>query len=352
MAPLLRKNVFHPPRRIQPYDSVVIQMPLFSIIVPVYNVKPYLMDSLSSIASQTLRDFEVLVVDDGSNDGSGEIANGFCAQDPRFRYIRKANGGASDARNVGLAHSAGTYVYYMDADDQIVPTLLERCLKEFEATPVDLVVFDAESFPRSSPDFPRFSDYYIRPEMPSPASSVDFIGESIRQNRYFVSACCYVAKRETIGDLRFFKGMLYEDNPYMAAILTNKIISVGIIRERLFLRRLRPNSVMTSVKTLRNYESLYRLVEEMLNLPFYALIGEERTIVKMALLKGALLQLFETSGDIKPTITLRMRNIGALIKTARAISPKILSIKHILLAVFPELRRLKKRMTKDTAATI
>ena len=100
-------------------------MPRFSIIVPVYNVAKYLRGCLASIQSQTLTDFECLLVDDGSTDASAAIIDEIATADPRFKAFHKQNGGVSSARNMGLDHAQGEYICFVDADDTIASTYLE-----------------------------------------------------------------------------------------------------------------------------------------------------------------------------------------------------------------------------------
>ncbi len=91
--------------------------PFFSIIIPVYNVAPYLRECLDSVLSQTFTDWEALCVDDGSTDGSGTILDEYAAKDKRFRVIHQKNAGVSAARNVGLANAEGEWFLYLDGDD-------------------------------------------------------------------------------------------------------------------------------------------------------------------------------------------------------------------------------------------
>ena len=99
--------------------------PTISIIVPVYNAENYLHDCLNSIRSQTFTDFEVLLIDDGSDDHSLSILQDFHAMDTRFLVLHQVNRGASSARNVGLENAVGEFVCFVDADDKIAPTYLE-----------------------------------------------------------------------------------------------------------------------------------------------------------------------------------------------------------------------------------
>lgn len=101
-----------------------------SVIIPVYNVERYLQKCLESIALQSFGDFEAIVVDDGSTDGSGAIADEFSLKDNRFKVIHKENGGLASARNVGLDAATGKYIAFLDGDDWAHPQLYEFLLSE------------------------------------------------------------------------------------------------------------------------------------------------------------------------------------------------------------------------------
>lgn len=103
-----------------------MESPLLSIIVPVYNVAPYLEECLDSVLAQTFLDYEVLLVDDGSTDESGEICDRYATTDPRFRVIHKTNGGVSSARNAALDICRGKYLTMLDPDDTVAPDTYEN----------------------------------------------------------------------------------------------------------------------------------------------------------------------------------------------------------------------------------
>lgn len=104
-------------------------MPTVSVIVPVYNVEKYLCCCLDSILAQTFTDIEVLLVDDGSTDGSGAICDEYAQKDRRVRVFHKANGGVSTARNLGLDEATGKWIMFVDSDDKVAPTICERLLE-------------------------------------------------------------------------------------------------------------------------------------------------------------------------------------------------------------------------------
>ena len=100
-------------------------MPEISLIVPLYNAVRHLRPCLDSVKAQTFKDFEVLLINDGSTDETAEIAGEYCRQDPRFRLITQENGGVSSARNRGLKEAASPFVAFLDQDDMFHPQALE-----------------------------------------------------------------------------------------------------------------------------------------------------------------------------------------------------------------------------------
>lgn len=115
--------------------------PKFSVIIPVYNVSRFLEKCIQSVQGQTCQDFEVILVDDGSMDDSGEICDRYAETDHRIKVIHKENGGLSDARNAGIQEAKGEYYYFLDSDDYIADDLLEKALQKLEEKNADMVVF-------------------------------------------------------------------------------------------------------------------------------------------------------------------------------------------------------------------
>jgi glycosyltransferase involved in cell wall biosynthesis len=120
--------------------------PLVSVIVPAYNAAPYIRKSLDSIRLQTYRNLEIIVINDGSTDGTGNIIKQMAQNDDRIRYRAQENHGVSYTRNQGLAESRGKYIIWVDADDFIAPDLVESVVHQFEQTEADIVVFGYECF--------------------------------------------------------------------------------------------------------------------------------------------------------------------------------------------------------------
>ena len=119
---------------------------LISIIVPIYNVEKYLRQCLDSIQDQSYQNFECLLINDGSPDNSADICKEYVSKDPRFRYIEKENGGVSSARNLGLEHSKGEYITFIDSDDWVDSDYLEVLYKSLTDEKADVAVSTYKQF--------------------------------------------------------------------------------------------------------------------------------------------------------------------------------------------------------------
>lgn len=111
-----------------------------SIIIPVFNVEKYLTNCIDSVFSQTFKEWELILVDDGSTDNSGIICDEYASKDSRVKVIHKGNGGVSSARNAGINASDFNLIYFVDSDDFIDPPTLEEIINKYKATNADLVV--------------------------------------------------------------------------------------------------------------------------------------------------------------------------------------------------------------------
>ena len=114
---------------------------LISVIMPVYNVQAYLSQSIESVLHQDHRDLELILIDDGSTDGSGAICDAYAAKDSRVRVIHQKNGGAAAAKNAGLRIAAGTYLCFVDSDDYLEPNVYGYMLKTLKEQNADAVQF-------------------------------------------------------------------------------------------------------------------------------------------------------------------------------------------------------------------
>lgn len=112
--------------------------PAISLVMPVYNVEIFLNKALTSVENQTFKDFEMIIVDDGSSDKSYEIAEEFCSRNPNFKLIKQKNSGPAAARNTGVTHCKGEYIAFMDSDDYLEKNFLEELYNLAKKTGADI----------------------------------------------------------------------------------------------------------------------------------------------------------------------------------------------------------------------
>lgn len=113
-------------------------MSKISIVIPSYNSAKYLKHNIKNILNQTYKNIEVILVNDGSTDNTDEVIKSFM-KDDRFKYYKKTNGGVAVARNYGLSKATGDYILFMDSDDNVEKTMLEKMYNKLKETNADLV---------------------------------------------------------------------------------------------------------------------------------------------------------------------------------------------------------------------
>ena len=191
-----------------------------SVIVPVYNVENYLEKCLNSIVGQTFTgDFEVICVDDGSTDKSGEILDKYAKRYPNIKAIHQNNQGLSGARNTAIKHITGKYTMFVDSDDFLKKDAMAKLYEYAEERKADLVVFDHVLGEEGSEKVARHHFKNIAEKYNDIPFNIDTADTLIY--RYFppaVWAKFYLS--DIIKDLRFEYGMFYEDIPYWAFVYT------------------------------------------------------------------------------------------------------------------------------------
>jgi len=252
--------------------------PKISIIIPMYNVEKYLKRCLDSVRAQTFADFQAILVDDGSPDKSGEIAESYAEQDKRFVVIHKENGGLSDARNVGMSHASGEYIMYLDSDDFIHPQTMEIAYSLAQRDNSDIVSFTYDRLYRpqlmirhklgmtTDDVVPRgIKKHYDINKIKSRKITdvyeyaTDSAHNAFRKNRKWLVKHCQVWKnlyrRDLIADIPFIKGILFEDFPWWSRVmLRNPTVTVAPLPLYYYI----PNfgGIVLSAKQLRIMQSL------------------------------------------------------------------------------------------------
>lgn len=191
--------------------------PRISVIVPVHNVAAHVGACIASLRAQSMVDFEALVIDDGSTDGSGARAQQAIGDDARFRVIRQENRGLSGARNTGLAAARGTFIAFLDSDDRFAPGFLARMHDALVEDGGDWVACAvALCFPGGA--VAEHPAIHGAPGLqPGPARRVA-LDDCTEVARHFPSAWNKLYRRSLIGDLRFREGTWFEDHEFFWAL--------------------------------------------------------------------------------------------------------------------------------------
>jgi hypothetical protein len=201
-------------------------MTLVSVVVPVYGVRPYLPHCVESLLAQTHRDLEIILVDDGSVDGSGELCDSYAAADPRVRVVHRPNGGLSAARNSGLEVATGDHVMFVDGDDWIDPDTVESMLASADGVDVVVAGFHVDAHDGSEH---LVSSVQVLPPLlyvdgDQPATHVS--GELLRVIGY---AWNKLYRRDVLADARFEEGVSLVEDVLFNGPLLARVERLGFI---------------------------------------------------------------------------------------------------------------------------
>jgi hypothetical protein len=228
--------------------------------MPVYNVEPYLAVAIQSVLRQSFKDFELIIVDDGSADSSLDIARQISADDSRVRVLSQENQGPAAARNIGAAHAVGKYLYFFDSDDLLPREALEICQGYMDKFDLDLLAFSGKAFSEGGSLISHFPGSQ-RPDILEPLSGQELLVRLAAAGSYSASVCLYLFSRKLWleGRLQFDEGFLHEDEAFtlIAFSQARRSMALSIC---LFHRRVRADSIMTSARSMRNVEGQIQAV--------------------------------------------------------------------------------------------
>ena len=231
-----------------------------SIVIPVYNVSRYLRQCIDCVLSQTYRQLQIILVDDGSTDCSGQMCDEYAKQDERIRVIHKPNGGLSDARNVGTENAKGDYIVYLDADDCWNSNgYLQKMLDSIIVSGADMSMSLMSRFVDEK-DIP-VSRSFIYEEQDFRGNALQTFERLYRKQQYSMSACNKMIKTSILRDNNIFftKGLLGEDMDWTSRLLPH-VSSVSYCNEAVYLYRERPGSI-TKTFRLKNAEDFCWILE-------------------------------------------------------------------------------------------
>lgn len=230
-------------------------MPRFSVIIPVYNVEPYLEACLGSLRTQGFQDWEAVCVDDGSTDGSGLWLDRFASEDERFRVIHQENQGVSSARNTGLKAAQGEYILFLDSDDMLTDSALDKI--DAAAKGQDIICFGGQ----------RYFEKQDMLEAADPLEEEDkitgwqyYCRHALEERRFaFVSVVIRCYRRAFLEEhhLTFPDSLRYEDNLFtpQACYYAQEVSTIDC---PIYIYRMREGSFMTT-KSIHNKQTLIKI---------------------------------------------------------------------------------------------
>lgn len=190
--------------------------PLLTVIVPVYNILEYLPRCVHSITAQTYRNLEIILVDDGSTDGTGELCDKLAGEDGRIRVFHKENGGSSSARNLGLDHANGEYVGFVDSDDYISPDMYENLWRGIAEYHVPIAQVGRDEIDAQGNYLPNICEPPTEVER---IAAKDFLRELLL-HKGDCSFCTKLTRKDLFEEYRFPVGKLNEDFRLLVEMLT------------------------------------------------------------------------------------------------------------------------------------
>lgn len=223
--------------------------PFISVIIPIYRVEAFLIECVQSVVSQSFRDIEIILVDDGSPDHCPLLCDEFANKDRRIRAIHKSNGGLSDARNCGITYAGGEYVAFLDGDDfWDDDKALERLAARVKKTHADVVNFSYKKFDEISGKKKPY--FHAVPDMPENASNKEAQLRYMTENRLLIaSACNKLIKRDLLtDDLLFEKGVFSEDIEWSAKLI-KKADSIDFVCENFYCYRRNSESISHTINS-------------------------------------------------------------------------------------------------------
>ena len=233
-------------------------MAKFSIIIPVYNVKQYLDTCIKSVLDQTFADFEVILIDDGSSDGSGELCDIWAAKDNRVTVIHQENQGLSGARNSGIKKASGEYLMFLDSDDWWdTPTVLAEISQRLDDTQAEVLSFDYQKSYKGQRNDPYFNK----------TNATDYTLKYMVDNELWVNGACNkaVSRRLFIENSLLFRSGISSEDMDWTLRLAIAAVKFDYLQTVVFVYRQRTASLSHST-TLKRVKDILDNIQICLNL--------------------------------------------------------------------------------------
>ena len=233
-------------------------MPKISVIVPVYNVEKYLRECVDSILAQTFTDFELILINDGSQDNSGAVCDEYAIKDERITVIHQKNQGQAAARNNAIAIAQGEWIHFVDSDDLIHPQMLEILYGAVDENTKISMCGLCKGTDSPAGFYSPKSDYSFRK---CPVTEKELISMYNDFYQYWV-VWAKLIKKDIIEKYLFEPGRIYEDTAVVFKWI-NETAFINITDEKLYFYRVNPTSTMQVNFSLKNLDRLWAHKEQM-----------------------------------------------------------------------------------------
>ena len=238
-----------------------------SVILPVYNVAPYLDETFASLLSQTLQEIEIIAVNDGSKDNSEDIIKKYAQQDARISYFSQENQGQSAARNLALLHAKGEYIYMMDSDDVLAnPDALRICYEYAEQNKADFIFFDGDTLQEQGAapltwDYKRTEDL----DESKAYNGERLLSEVLDKWKHNCVVWLLLIKHNYLKQigLDFYPGIIHEDELFTTK-LTLQSDKIFCLKKSFVKHRVRSASTMGIRYSKRNINCYLTVIDELL----------------------------------------------------------------------------------------
>lgn len=230
-----------------------------SVIVPIYNVERYIEECLISLINQRFDDYEIILVNDGSNDDSISIANNYLSKFSNIKLINKENGGLSSARNYGLKYAIGEYICFVDSDDIVTDEYIYNLYNKAKENEVDIVLASHKKIWENGliKDVKRetFNENEI-------LSGKEVLLKQLRKKDFMAEVWDDIYRREFLekNNITFYEGIYHEDEEFTfkALLVAEK---VGFLKSYDYLYRQRENSIMSSTKIEKRVADILTIIQ-------------------------------------------------------------------------------------------
>lgn len=240
-----------------------------SVVIPVFNVEPYVEECLRSVMNQTLSDIEIICIEDCGQDGSKDIIKRLMNEDSRISlFVNEKNQGLAAVRNQGMERASGEYIYFLDSDDMIKEDTL-RALTELAASEnLDVCIFSADFIFEDEKLAERFGKdpAKYKGTYPDVMSGKELYKKWMKLWDWMPSQPRYFYRRQFLeeNEIRFVEGQLHEDESFAFDVLM-KAERVRVINEPYFIRRFRKSSIMSGGVTMKNVQSCLQIIDHVMN---------------------------------------------------------------------------------------